>query len=221
MIVESLKAKEYTSNLNLIDFDIIIEALLDFIEDNFKEFSKKNSSKKYNEEYLTQRLVILLLQNSIEKPFIFVQENVELGKRSKVDIGIYTREKDYDNEAFFVIEAKRLPAPPPKERKTEYVIGNKKNGAIERFKRKNHGEFSKGWAIIAYVEENEFNYWLSKINSWIEEVAQNNTDSTINWNKLEILKEIKSHTFFGMYLSENMRTGGTNIGIKHYFVKMY
>ena len=59
------------------------------------------------------------------------------------------RKEDENDDAFFVMEAKRLPTP-SKSREKEYVEGNL--GGIERFKRGHHGNSLAKSAMVAYIQ---------------------------------------------------------------------
>ena len=84
----------------------------------------------------------------------------------------------------FTIEAKLLPTPVTgsKRNEFEYVYG--KGGGIQRFKDGNHGVDNQDSyllenAIIAYIKENDFDFWLETINTWI---------LAAKWDKSELLK---------------------------------
>ena len=106
------------------------------------------------------------------------------GKRRRVDLSaqpvdttVIEGRTYYDDQAFLVIEGKRLPAD-RKSREREYVTGdNKQSGGIQRFKLGLHGaEFARA-AIIAYVQGSTPTAWFQTINCWIEDLA-NSTDAS-------------------------------------------
>lgn len=194
MLVDNFKNITITSSLPKID---PVEMVVDFIENNLPALKTLCAGKNFNEEQITQELTIYLSkQASINGlPFVFQSEyrdknNLDyLNKR--VDLSVISIENEFDTSAFFVIEAKRLPSPPPNTREKEYVIGEKHNGGIERIKREQHGKSLLKCGILGYVESDNFENWENKINDWINGLAKGNSDSTITWNKDEVLSKIK------------------------------
>jgi hypothetical protein len=67
------------------------------------------------------------------------------------------------------IECKRLPTPEGKDRdEREYVVSaTSSTGGVQRFKFGHHGADHRDAAMIAYVQEETFSYWLARVNGWI------------------------------------------------------
>ncbi|MBS1577410.1 MAG: hypothetical protein JST09_19085 [Bacteroidetes bacterium] len=169
-----------------IQADDSINAVAEFIKRHFAEFAERNKKDVIsNEKGLNQKLCIFLNQRIKAEPFFFhheFMENEASGISPQVDIGtIYkpesvgTFDRQYNNDdSFFSMEAKRLPTVGA-NREKEYVIGyDSPCGAMERFKKGIHGSRLKYAAIIGYIQNETFDYWFLKINSWIEELALNN-----------------------------------------------
>ena len=177
----------YTSSE--IDGNEKISSVIKYIASQLPQFSSEYVSTGGNENDITQGLLKLLLRNQNNHSYIILQQNKEPNSNYSVDFGFYPKEKQPVDNAFFVIEAKRLPAPAPKNvREKEYVKHcDAYKGGIERFKRGNHGGYLKVCGIIGYIEENDFDYWNKTVNKWIEELAKNNSDDSIDWKKDEIL----------------------------------
>ena len=90
---------------------------------------------------------------------------------------------------FLVIEAKRLPAPQPKDREKEYVTGGEKlSGGIQRFKLGLHGAQVETAAMVGYIERGIPDQWLRVINGWIRELAAMPRTEECPWNASEILQ---------------------------------
>ena len=130
------------------------------------DFSIAYSGKRHKEKYLNHRLVNHLNRTSL--PYTFAKDVAKPDSKREEDIGVYPKETALTSRAFFVLEAKRLPTPSGSGRDMrEYVIGNKEDGGIERFKREYHGGGLNPCGMIGYVEEKDFADWLEIINCWI------------------------------------------------------
>lgn len=218
-----------------IEHDDSIKAVVAFIQRNFEEFTKKNKGEiTLNEKGLSQKICIHLNRNAKHFPFFFqpeYMENIYNGTSPQVDIGtiaedefIQVAERDYGAEdSFYSIEAKRLPTPGT-NREKEYVIGNNTPcGGIERFKKGLHGPRLKYAAIVGYVQENDFNHWFLKINSWIQEQADDS--SNLLWSTFDLINEVDlSVPLVVKLLSEHTRTiNGTadrNIRLHHFWINL-
>ena len=96
-------------------------------------------------------------------------------------------------DPFLVFEGKRLPAPST-NREKEYVTGGaKKSGGIQRFKLALHGSQQTTAAIIAYIQKDDAESWLSVINRWIREVAGDVTALDEQWSVDEQLSDLKTN----------------------------
>ena len=88
------------------------------------------------------------------------------------------------------VEAKRLPSPPPKSRQREYLIGSgKRKGGLERFKLGLHGKHASSWAMLGYVQIQDFSSWHAMVNSWVDDLVQKGHPLGI-WQTSEKLKLI-------------------------------
>lgn len=172
-----------------------------------KEFGAVLAKKKNENQHSTA--FCLFMTNACKSAFYFNRENAQVGS-STVDIGIYKGEI-----LMFVIEAKLLPTPsgtPQKPRyEYEYVYG--KGAAIQRFKDRQHGvdnadiPFSDS-GVIAFIKENDFNFWFEKVNQWI---------SDAKWNTSEQLQKVSINTTPTL-LSAHTRIDGTMIRLHHFWV---
>jgi hypothetical protein len=173
-----------------------------------KEFSAVLTKKKNENQHSTA--FCLFMTNECKSAFYFNRENAQKGS-STVDIGIYK-----GANLLFVIEAKLLPTPPSGTTQQprhdyEYVYG--KGAAIQRFKDMQHGvdnadmPFSDS-GIIAFIKNNDFDFWLEKINQWI---------SDVEWDTSEQLQKINVDSIATL-LSAHSRNDTTMIRLHHFWV---
>ena len=99
-------------------------------------------------------------------------------------------------EPFLVLEGKRLPAPPPRDREREYVTGadsrsRAPTGGIQRFKLGLHGAAVETAAMIAYVQQGTPEHWHKTINQWIADLAKNPGDDACDWTKGDMLHQLR------------------------------
>lgn len=177
------------------------------------------SKQTLNEEDLTQEFVALLRReiNALQYPFLVGQEYKDIYNNSKgrTDFYFYPIEEGKSTQSIFSGEAKRLPAPPPLEREQEYVIGNVENGGIERFKIEKHGKGLNRSCVLAFVEKEDFQFWFSKINSWIIALSQNNSD----WKSSETLNAIYDEAQYCLSVSSVLRANNS-IVLNHFWIDL-
>jgi len=134
-----------------------------------------DSEKKFNPQ-LSKFLTAIAAKDF---PMVqFSHEEPQKGRRT-VDIGAgFTENTEISAgtfqtiyEPFMVFECKLLPTP-GKKREREYLSGGEeKPGGIQRFKLGLHGGAHATAAIIAYIQEGDAKTWISTINKWIRELA--------------------------------------------------
>ncbi len=203
--------------------DASILAVVCFVEKHLIEFSDKfTDSEIKNEKGLTQKLVLLLNASKEDRLFFFdkeYMEDPERGNSPQVDIGTITtieegiiiESKNYGNdESFFSLEAKRLCKLETKRSK-EYLVGRFEGdkylntGGVERFKKGIHGKNLNYGALIAYVQENDFNYWYQIINLWVVELILKNIYSQVSWSLEDKLRKEYIETATAKFISVNSR----------------
>lgn len=176
-------------------------------------------TKPLNENKLTQVLVEQINAVLLEKEFSILAQNqysdLFYGSKGIPDFYFYESEKGKTNKPLFIVESKILPSPLPKTREKEYVIGDKKNGGIERFKIEKHGKGLNECGIVGFVKNDNFDFWKDNINSWINELS-NNDDF---WNKDEriILKERTE--IFALLHSIAHRKEKIDLLLYHFWIK--
>lgn len=183
-----------------------VESIIAFLENHLVGFIHLYN-KKYigvsNEIAITQKLEFYLspfLKEEISSFNLtkeYVEDTYAVKKSPQSDLAFYL---DGDDEAFFCIEAKRLSG-----NSKEYVFSQTgKTGGIERFKKGIHGSGLKYSAIIGYVQKNDFSFWFSKINCWIDELIQDEKQD-IKWTEEDKLTKIYFEQKKAKLISKNKR----------------
>ncbi len=219
--------------------DASILAVVAFVEKLLIRFSKKYAGSTIeNEKGLTQQLVLLLNFHANAEGCLFrfdkeYMEHPERGDSPQVDIGTITKfergivveaKKYGPYESFFSLEAKRL-GNLGKKRSKEYLIGRfekKKyinSGGVERFKQRIHGGSLKYGAMIAYVQQNSFHHWHTKINSWIDELIQKRLYSPVSWTRKDKLRKKYIISATAKFVSVNSR-GSDSVTLFHLWADM-
>jgi hypothetical protein len=217
MIAEELIYKPFRIETSIPlgkTIDSIINSFT-FTTPYFKNHIQQFTHKTLNEEELTQEFVNLLRRKTIDLPFLIAQEKKDLFNFSegRVDFYFYWKEESATTESFFDVEAKVLTRFPEK-RKREYVIGENKNGGIERFKIEKHGKGLQQCGMLGFIEKFTSEYWFETINSWILELST--TDN--NWNNNEVLtiKEKKHDYLYS--ISTSQRGTSSNVFLHHFWI---
>jgi len=210
-----------------------ISAIISFIEsylDDFIIIYYDEYSKITNETGITHELCSFFESKINEHPFYFHHEDKTIpgsGHSPSVDFGVKTREpygKFKPRQTIFNIEAKRLPTP-GSGREKEYVIGhtNSKDkyitcGGIERFKKGIHGKRLSHSAILGYIQKEDFQYWFKQVNTWIDELTQDDQQE-IEWNENDKLIKISFNAKYAKLVSNNKRTNDS-IVLYHFWLNL-
>lgn len=148
-------------------------------------------------------------------PFCFGKNPTQPNSDKETDIGVVILTKDIKPVTVIEFEAKRFSET---SKYKEYVSGVR--GGIERFKRGEHASHLSVCGMFGYVQSRTSTIWIDKVNSWIEELSQTNTDSSIDWlNPNEKLDRINSFSKVEKLESINDRKLLQNsIHLYHYFI---
>lgn len=199
----------------------IINDLLKSTIPNFKSYVSSSFYKKneLNENEFTQIFVeqAQILIRKSDLPFNINSELKDIHNLSKgfSDFYFYPNEEGVSTASIYSVESKRLPSP-EKAREKEYVIGDKKNGGIERYKIERHGKNLDVSGIIGFIEKEDFPYWLKTINSWICDLSISNKE----WDKGEILTENDKDINY-CYLNSKVNRGKmNNLKLDHLWIKI-
>lgn len=194
-----------------IEINTTITDLLEMIEGRISEFSssttfRKMTKKKKNETNYTTTFNQFMMKK--QDRFRFHAEVSQKGS-FRCDIMVLD---DKDDETIMVIEAKILPTPIDKKRKEHEYVNGEKGAGIQRFKDGNHGVDLEDNPIaingmIAYIKEQDFAHWHTKVNQWIKEA---------NWEDSELLTQ-KYPPQQDKYISKHPRKDG-NVTLHHFWV---
>tara|TARA_R110002020_G_scaffold425240_3_gene634683 strand:+ start:1706 stop:2380 length:675 start_codon:yes stop_codon:yes gene_type:complete len=163
---------------------------------HFKSYLKLefHTKEKLSENDLTQ-LYTKQAQIHIRRkdyPFNIEGQYQDVYNQSKgfSDFFFYPNEQNVALSSIYSVESKRLPSP-DKNREKEYVIGDKNNGGIERYKTEKHGKSLSECGLLGFVEDKDFNHWHTTINGWIDELSKL---PKTNWKSNEMLSEANGNT---------------------------
>lgn len=173
-----------------------IDKILAFVDKNVSSFCSYYQSIKDSER--ENRISDFLInhfqlcnneQSSGFSPYDFRKNPTQQHSGKETDIGVFVLTRNSKPIPIIEFEAKRLS---DSSNNKEYVCG--KRGGIERFKRGDHSSHLTVCGMFGYVQSRTSQEWITKINIWIEELLECNTDKTIDWfNKKELL--VKADSF--------------------------
>ena len=214
--------KHYFGNIEFSTTTKAVDAVIKFLDLHlceFPKFLKSQNLTNINENIITSKLEIFLQRQAklTDEIFMFQFQCPEANSKRSTDMSVIYAAPFSSTESFFVIEAKTLPTP-GSGREREYVQGNL--GAMERFKRGHHGRSLERSAILGYVEAENYDHWHKAICSWINELIQENTDTSILWNTDDLLTFLKNVNGINLYNSLNARIGNTQIQLTHYWINI-
>ncbi len=210
-----------TLTLSLED---VIADLFPFLERHLPDFPKylKLTDADEAEKSINQELASFL--NNCETRlgkyhFDFRNEHKPNKSHRSFDIGLLLTAKTYGNKLIFIFEAKRLPPDNSTKRQYEYLIGKK--GGIERFKTKahfnNYNINTNG--MFGFIQKESTSHWLSFLNTHIETLETNPTDTEVKWSKNEQLEHKKKLENVD-YLISKHPSGTDTITLHHYWIDL-
>lgn len=172
---------------------------------------------QFRESFLSERIVLHREDDISRKLLLFLQDKIKnllihFDAKEGVDFLIYIKPYVLTAEPIFLIEAKRLPSTNNKD----YVQGS--TGGIERYKREQYG-YGKHLvksAMIGYIQKFTKEYWFEKVNNWIGEMIEN--ESELDWNKEDKLIKDKELSDF---TSIHKRITKSPITLYHFWLILY
>jgi hypothetical protein len=218
--------EQIPSHPEIISSSIPIGKIIDCIIDSFKantpylkDHIKQFTHQQLNEEKLTQEFVALLRRKTADYSFLIGQELKDLYNYStgRSDFYFYWKDESTTTESFFSVEAKILTDRFPNSRETEYVIGSTNNGGIQRYKIEKHGKGLSQCGMLGFVEKDSFDFWIAKINTWIEELSKPNSSI---WNKNESIKEVERNAVSIYLKSVAHRSSSNDIQLHHFWITL-
>ena len=177
----------------------------------------KNVLPDFEHDFKIERPRIHLEDDISEQLLLYFQikakdENLLFSFNAKkgVDFRIQVAPFKLGADPIFVIEAKRL-----SKQHYDYVRGD--TGGIERFKREcfGFGKHLSMSAMVGYIQDQKKEHWLQKVNFWIDDLI--NKDTNITWTEEDklIAKNDLSH-----YISKHLRMSGTTITLYHFWIEL-
>lgn len=193
-----------TSDSEVLDAGAFHEKIVTFIEQELPVWRDRPERPDLDDEpHLNEFLCGHLNSASRRQCFDSVQFLTEpvqtAGRRGDIAVKplgtIRVEGIDYhDFQQLLPVECKRLPTPPDSRRSDlEYIHGvpGHRTGGIERFKHGLHGQQNQRALMIAYVQAETFNHWLTTINTRLAKLANDGVDEGI-WNPTEPLSHSTS-----------------------------
>ena len=108
-------------------------------------------------------------------PFNFVKNPAQESSTKETDMGVVVLSKTEKPITIIEFEAKRFSET---SNNKEYVCGER--GGIERFKRGYHSSHLTICGMFAYIQSRKTSEWIQKVNKWIIEESETNTDPKID-----------------------------------------
>jgi hypothetical protein len=210
-------------------------AILDFIHDQLPRWrDRSDRPPRTGETALTSQLCAHL--NSAARTStgwdclqFRVEEVDEVQASRKIDLvvapagdALIVQGRSYcDFETILPIECKRLPIPAGAGRdEREYVITRVGiGGGIQRYKEGKHGAAHVHAALIAYVQEHNFDHWLAQIEGWIRDL---HTAGSPGWSPADELIARGQDPIVGIAVHESVhsRIELPAIHLRHLWVRM-
>lgn len=147
--------------------------------------------------------------------FCFVKNPPQNNSKRETDIGVIILNKNRPTPTIAEFEAKRLS---DDSNNSEYVYGD--TGGVERFKRNFHAAHLNICGMFGYVQICKSNYWVEKINGWMDGLVKNNSDTTIVWEESDKLVSIETIGDVSKHESINSRKDSSTIKLYHYLINL-
>src|SRR5690606_912944 len=149
-------------------------------------------------------------------PYDFRKNPTQASSGKETDIGVFVLTRGRKPSPLIEFEAKRFSESSSNE---QYVYGDR--GGIERFKRGDHSSHLRVCGMFAYVQSRKVNEWFNKVNSWLTNQFNTNTDNSIEWLETEQLSQYASFSSVEKYTSSHSRkTLNDSISLWHYFIDL-
>lgn len=223
MVVDDFSEESIESSFSIdLSEEDIRRKILESISNTAKPFVHSIHTHKntdWNEDSLTQ---VFIAQNTFQlqkfsASLMVSAQYKDIYHKTKgiPDVFYSMIEEGRDHKPSFVMEAKRLPTP-TSTREKEYVVGKtttgNPNGGIERFKLGKHGAGHSHCGMLAFVEKEEYQYWLKKINSWIAELYP-------FWSESELLELQKKYTHHS-HCKSKVKREKDEVIFDHFWIKI-
>ncbi len=149
-------------------------------------------------------------------PYEFSKNPPQADSTKETDIGVYINTRNSKAIPIIEFEAKRFSE---SSNNQEYVYGVR--GGIERFKKGEHSGHFKVCGMFAYVQSRTIEEWFSKVNGWLINLSQTNTDEQIDWMEDEQLSKVSLFQSVEKFTSCHRRkVSNDSISLCHYFIDL-
>jgi hypothetical protein len=154
------------------------------------------------------------ISKELSKFFTDKARNINLlfqfNEKKGVDFTIFVTPYKMGAPSIFMIEAKRL-----SKSHYDYVTGP--TGGIERFKREqdDFGVHLNYGAMIGYIQDGNHEYWLNRVNSWIEDLINKETDIIWSADDKLIPNPELSH-----FKSNHIRVSKSPVTLFHFWISL-
>lgn len=210
-------------------------AILDFILDQLPRWrDRPDRPPRTSETTLTSQLCAHLNSAARNTPGwdclqFRVEETDETQASRKIDLvaaaagdALIVQGRSYtDFETILPVECKRLPTPAGAGRdEREYVVTHTGvGGGIQRYKEGKHGAAHERAALIAYVQEQSFDHWLTLIGGWIRDLY---SAGRPGWSSADALVCQEHDNVVGIATHESVhsRLNLPAIHLRHLWVRM-
>lgn len=202
-------------------------SILSFIDDNITGFKCYyiDQGRPVKENRISDLLIQYLQCCKLKYDdgfgvFDFRKNPTQLDSGKETDIGVYPLSLNVNPILpVFEFEAKRLSnSKDHRPNNKEYVTGNR--GGMERFKRCEHSPHLTECGMLGYIQSDNADYWVSKINNWIQDIAQSASD--LDWSSPnEALSVVDKSLQVTKLESNNSRVHSKdNIHLWHYMIEL-
>ncbi|WP_303925631.1 hypothetical protein [Draconibacterium sediminis] len=208
MLREQLNTNEQANLEFSIPENSTVQRILIFLKSSLIEFENEFKTAQlqiYREDDISGQLALYFQSKAYNEKLLF-----DFNPKVGVDFGIHISPLQLGAKPIFIVEAKRL-----SKSNKDYV--KNPNGGIERFKREKDG-FGKHLSqsgMIGYIQQESKVYWETKINRWIEELIEKDTD--IVWDNED--KLIQNYTVSD-FISNHQRVSEKPIKLYHFWINL-
>ena len=202
----------HNQSINVKEFSLpenhTVQCILVFIKNSLPEFEtvfKQSDIEIHKEDEISKKLS-WFFNDKARSQNLFFQFNEKKG----VDFTIFVDSFNMGASSVFMIEAKRL-----SKKHRDYVLGD--TGGIERIKREqdDFGKHLNYGAMIGYIQDEDQQYWETKVNGWIANVINIETD--IVWQEED---KLKANDRYSDYISIHSRISQSPIKLFHYWIAL-
>ncbi len=208
MLREQLNTTEQAKLEFSIPENSTVQRILVFLKKSLVDFESAftNSDLDIHKEDDISNILCPFFNDRAKEESLIFHFNAKVG----VDFTIFVSPFILGAQSVFMIEAKRLS-------KDHYDYVKNPNGGVERFKREQDG-FGKHLAqsaMIGYIQQENKEYWETRINGWIKELIKTETD--IVWSNEDNL--IQNYPVSD-FVSSHQRVSEKPIKLYHFWINL-